>query len=150
MYHRIVRRKIEQGYAQISGRNVEPLLAQFAPDIHFTFAGQHALGADLHSRDGVRQWFQRVAQVFPGLQIRAERIFVSGPPWNTVVTTQFAICDTLPDGSRYENRGVQIARLVWGRVVEDYLTEDTQTLVQTLQRLTQLGNRAADAGPLRG
>ena len=50
------------------------------------------------------------------------------PAQNAVVVTQFTISDTLPDGTLYQNQGVQVARIRWGLVVEDHLIEDTQLL----------------------
>lgn len=132
MYQLIAKQKVRQGFQNISTANYEPLLKQFAPDIHFTFAGNHALAGEFHSRDSVRQWFNRVHRIFPGLQLVPNRIFVSGPPWDMVVTTQWTVSDTLPDGKPYHNRGVQILRIRLGTVVEDHLIEDNQILIAHL------------------
>lgn len=149
MYQWIFRRKIREGFADISRGNFEKLLKQFAPDIRFSFSGDHALAGQFHQRATVKEWFERVHRLFPGLKIEAQNIFVSGFPWNAVIVTQFRICDTLSDGTLYENQGVQVARIRWGRVVEDHLIEDTQYLVTILQKLGQMGNKEALALPLQ-
>lgn len=149
MYHRIVKRIIRKGFSDISHADFEPLLKQFAPDIHFTFAGQHAMGADFHNRNTVREWFHRLHRVFVGFQIEAQEIVVSGFPWNTHAAVRFVVRDTLPDGQPYVNYGTQFVRIVWGRVVEDHLMDDTQLLVETLNCLaSQQGIKEAVALPL--
>jgi ketosteroid isomerase-like protein len=149
MYHRIVRNKLRQGYADISRANFDPVLSQFAPDIHFSFAGVHAIGGDFRRRETVRQWFERIHRLFPGLQLTADDIMVSGPPWNTLIAARFNVEDTLPDGTLYQNKGFQIVRLRWGKIVEDHLIEDTARLCEVLQRLQTLGNDEAAAPPLQ-
>lgn len=149
MYHRIVKRIIRKGFADISRADFDPLLKQFAPNIHFTFAGQHAMSADFHDREAVRQWFNRLHRIFKGFQIEAQNIVVSGFPWNTTAAVQFTVRDTLPDGQPYVNHGTQFVRIVWGRVVEDHLIDDTQLLVETLGCLAaQHGIKEAVAQPL--
>lgn len=147
MYHQIVKRLLKQGFQDISQGNFEKLLENFAADVHFTFTGQSALGANVRTKEGVRQWFQRVHKLFPRLSIQAEQIYVMGFPWNTVATVQFTVRDTLADGTVYENRGVQIVHIVWGKVVKDQLTEDTLYLSQILARLVTLGIPEASAAP---
>ncbi len=149
MYQWIFRRKIREGFEDISRGNFDKLLKQFSPTIAFSFSGGHALAGEFHQRQTVKEWFERVHRIFPGLKIEAQNIFVSGLPWNVVVVTQFRICDQLPDGTLYENKGVQVARIRWGRVVEDHLIEDTQYLAQILERLVSLGVQEAAALPLQ-
>ena len=148
MYQLIAKQKVRQGFKDISAGNFEPLLKQFAPNIHFTFAGNHALAGEFHEREAVREWFNRVHRIFPLLQLVPNRIFVSGPPWDMVLTTQWTVSDTLPDGRPYENHGIQLLRIKMGVVVEDHLIEDNQILVATLDHLAQLGVGEAAKGPL--
>lgn len=150
MYHRIVKGIIRKGFQDISNKDYEPLLKQFAPDIHFTFAGQHAMQADFHRRETVREWFYRLHRIFPGFKIVPRNIVVSGFPWNTTAAVQFTVSDTLPDGSAYINHGTQFVRIVWGRVVEDHLLDDTQLMVETLNCLAEKYGRAeAQNAPLK-
>jgi len=80
MYHTIVKRILQNGYRQISHAEFAPLLRQFAPTIHFTFSGDHALDGDFHQRETVRQWFERIHRLFPDLEITARHMVVSGMP----------------------------------------------------------------------
>jgi ketosteroid isomerase-like protein len=148
MYGIIARRKLRQGFSDISQGKFEPLLRQFAPHIHFTFAGNHALSGDFHDRMLVKRWFDRIHRLFPGLQLVPARIFVTGLPWDMVVTTQFTVSATLPDGTPYRNEGVQVLRIRFGTIVEDHLIEDNQRLLDALQHLARLGIEEASAAPL--
>ncbi|MBZ0293029.1 MAG: nuclear transport factor 2 family protein [Anaerolineae bacterium] len=148
MYQWIAKRQIRKGFAQISAGDFDTVLKLFADDVHFTFAGDHALGADVHQREGACEWFARVGRIFPGLKLEAEQIFVAGPPWDMVITTRFHVHDTLPDQTTYDNHGVQIVRIRLGQVVEDHLLEDTLVLQKVLTYLSALGQTEADAPPL--
>ena len=148
MYKFIVKQLVRRGFQQMSQGNFEEVLKLFQPTIHFVFPGTHALAADLHDVQLVRQWFQRFSRIFPGLQFELQTILVNGWPWNTVVATRFIVRATLKDGRPYRNAGGQFIRIRWGRIVEDYLYEDTQTLANELQREAQQGVEEAKAAPL--
>lgn len=135
----IVKNQVRQGFANLSRGNFNAIVNQMSPDVHFSFAGSHALGGEFHQRTTVHQWFERVHRLFPGLTITSDHIIVSGWPWDIRAVTQFSIQDTLPDGQLYENQGIQILRIRFGKIIEDHLIEDTQRLINTLQYLAELG-----------
>lgn len=149
MYAQIVRRIIRDGFRQLSGGNPQPVLDKFAPDAHFVFLGTHAMGADLRTPDAIRQWFERVLRLFPGIEFEPVVVNVSGMPWNTLVVVQLATRATLPDGRAYRNKGLQMVRLRWGKIVEDLVYEDTHILIDELQNLGQQGVSEALAQPIR-
>jgi ketosteroid isomerase-like protein len=145
MYRLIVKRQIRQGFRRLSAGDYEAVLRQFAPNVHFTFAGNHALSGEHNSVEAVRRWFQRLYRFFPGLRFEIHDVVVNGWPGNTVVATRFSIQASLRDGRLYRNAGMQYAWLRWGRVVEDHIYEDTQTLALELQQMAQQGlSEAAD------
>jgi len=148
MYQRIFKRQITQGFQDISRGNFDVVLNIFAPDVHFTFVGDHAMGGDWRDRKLVRQWFERVHRLFPDLQLTPLHIQVTGWPWDVTAITRFEIRATLPDQSPYRNQGVQILRIRLGKVVEDHLIEDTQLLVAALDQIAQSGNAEARAARL--
>jgi ketosteroid isomerase-like protein len=139
MYHRIVKRQVRRGFQALSAGKYSVVLRQFAPRVHFSFAGEHALSGERHSVEAVREWFQRLYRYFPGLQFEIHDVLVSGWPSNTVVATRFSVRAILPDGRAYRNAGMQYARLRWGRIVEDHIYEDTQTLARELENLARHG-----------
>ena len=148
MYQLIFKQQVTKGFQNISRANFDAVLSLFAPDIHFTFVGNHALGGDWHDRTMAKRWFERVHRLFPDLHLTPKQIQVAGWPWDVTVTTQFAIQATLPDKSPYHNEGVQILRIRWGKIVDDYLIEDTQLLSAALTKIAASGNAEAGEGPL--
>ena len=139
MYHMLVKRQIRRGFRFLSAGDYEAVLRQFASNVRFSFAGNHALSGDRNSVEAVRQWFQHLYRFFPGLRFEIHDVIVQGWPWDTVVATRFSIQAALRDGRQYRNAGMQYARLRWGRVVEDHIYEDTQTLALELQHMAQQG-----------
>ncbi len=148
MYYPIVKRIIRDGFRQFSGGNPEPILSKFASQAHFVFLGDHAMGADLHTQQAIRQWFERILRLFPGIQIEPIEVQVSGMPWDTLVVTHLAIRAKLPDGRAYQNKGLQMLRLRWGRIVEDWVYEDTHVLINELENLARQGVGEALAAPI--
>lgn len=149
MYYRIVRQTIRDGFEQLSRGNPEPILSKFAPDARFIFLGDHAMGANLSEPGAIRQWFERILRLFPGIAIEPREIRVSGLPWDTLVVVKLTIRATLPDGRAYANTGLQMVRLRWGKIVEDVVFEDTHVLIGELERMAQQGVCEAVAQPIR-
>src|SRR5215813_1409147 len=145
MYQWIFKRQIRQGFQNISHARFDEVLKLFSPDIHFTFAGHHAMGGDWHQRELAKRWFERVHRLFPDLIVTSRQIRVTGWPWDITAVTQFDVQATLPDRTPYANQGVQILRVRWGKIVDDYLIEDTQLLVSALERIASCGNAEAMA-----
>jgi hypothetical protein len=148
MYYRIVRQTVEQGFRRLNQGDPETILSKFAPSAQFRFVGDHAMGANLTTPGAIRQWFARILRLFPGIQIVPSRMEVSGMPWNTLVMVQLAINVPMPDGSTYQNTGLQMLRLRWGQVIEDFVCEDTALLVRALQTLSSQGVSEAAAAPI--
>jgi ketosteroid isomerase-like protein len=142
MYKFIVKQIVRRKLARLSAGDYEAVLKQFGPQSRFLFAGDHALGGERHGQDAVRAWFQEMLRLFPGIRIEPRDVIVNGWPWRTTVANHLAISATLADGRVYRNKGMQLLRLRWGRVVEDLIYEDTLKLDAELKRMQQ-----ADAEP---
>jgi ketosteroid isomerase-like protein len=145
MYRMIVRRQVRGAFRSLSRGDAESVLGRFAPSIRFFFSGTHVMGGEREGVEAVRQWFQLVFALFPGIQIEPRTVVVNGWPWNTVVATHFTVRATLRDGRAYRNEGMQLLRLRWGRIVEDRLYEDTQLLDAELNQMADQGVREAVA-----
>jgi ketosteroid isomerase-like protein len=128
MYKLIVRQIVRRKFRRLSAGDYEPIVKQFGPRSRFLFAGDHALGGERHGREGVREWFRQMLALFPGISIEPREVLVNGWPWNTVVATHLFVHAPLPGGHEYDNEGMQLLRLRWGRVVEDLIFEDTAKL----------------------
>jgi ketosteroid isomerase-like protein len=142
MYRFIVKRLVHRTFKRLSGGDCEAVVRQFDPAGIFVFSGSHVLGSERRGPDEVRRWFEQAFGLFPGLQLEPQAVLVNGWPWNTVVATRLAIRATLADGRPYRNEGMQFLRLRWGRIVEDRIYEDTQKLVDELERMEE-GSRWA-------
>ncbi len=139
MYRRFVRRQIRRAYRLINTGQFDNLVAQFAPEALFSFPGDHALGGELRGPDAVRAWFGEVRRLFPDFRLEPRRIIVEGGPLHTRVATWFTVSGTFPDGTLYRNEGAQLLELRRGRVQEDRLFEDTEVVIEALDRLRALG-----------
>jgi ketosteroid isomerase-like protein len=148
MYHQIVQRIVKQGFQELSQGNFEHVVKQFAPDVVFSFMGDHILGGERHGQEEARAWFQKLHRFFPDLTLTPLEIVVVGLPWNTVVHTRFDVTATLPGGVPYKNEGIQVLRLRWGKITEDRIYEDTAKLLKALEYLTQHGKDKAMTKPL--
>ncbi len=144
----IVKRIAQNAFEDLSDRNVEPLIEKSAPDLRHTFAGDHALGGTRHSREAFRAWLERLYRLFPELTFTVRDMMVSGPPWNTRLALSWADRGVAADGADYENEGVHVLRLQWGRLVELEAHPDTQHLERTLDRMAAAGIEEAAADPI--
>lgn len=135
MYHTIVRARVRRLWDRIAETgDFGPAVALAAPGVRFRFVGDSSFGADLRGRDEFARWFARAAETLPGLRLRATEVVVKGWPWNTTVVVRLTVSATLADGSAYTNEGVQWVRIRWGRMVDDYVLEDTARLADALER----------------
>ncbi|MEO8394654.1 MAG: nuclear transport factor 2 family protein [Chloroflexota bacterium] len=148
MYYRIVRQTIEQGFRRFNQGDPDGILSKFAPNAHFRFFGNHAMGANLSNATAIRAWFERILRLFPGIQITPTDLKISGMPWDTLVVAQLAIRATLSDGRPYENTAMQMLRLRWGKVIEDLIYEDTYILINELENMARQGIAEALAQPI--
>ena len=148
MYHAIVKRIARNAFEDLSNRELEPLLERSAPDLQHTFAGDHALGGTRHSREAFRAWMERLYRLFPELTFTIRDMMATGPPWNTRLAITWTDRGVAADGVEYENEGVHILRLKWGRLVELNARLDTQHLERTLDRMAAAGIEEAAADPI--
>lgn len=148
MYHSIVRRRIEGSFAELNQHNPTAVTSQFIPTITHSFAGEHAIGGTRHSAASARKWYERLFRLFPDLRFTVKNIVVAGMPWNTRIAVQFRVDLTPPDGGAYFNDVAQFIRLKWGRITEINLYEDTDKLVNLLNRMAAGGIAEAASTPI--
>jgi ketosteroid isomerase-like protein len=134
MYRMIVASKARATWRRIAAGQLEAASDMAHDDMHFRFVGETPLGADLRGKDAFLAWFRHAAQRLPGLTFQVDDVLVGGWPWNTRVAVRLAISAPLPDGSTYRNQGVQWLRLRWGRMIDDWVLEDTMALQQALDQ----------------
>lgn len=144
MYRTVVKRKVSATFAALSEGNHDALLDQLADGFRYRFLGDNALAGTRSQRQSMTEWFDRVAELFPGLQFACESTNVSGPPWATTVLTHVQI--SAPSG--YSNELFQKIRLRWGKITEITTLEDLDRLGSELRRLEEAGVSSAGATPI--
>jgi ketosteroid isomerase-like protein len=148
MYHAIVKRIARANFLRVNQKDYPAILKGCTPDIHHRFGGNHALGGERHDRQSLGRWFERLGRVSPTLQLTAHDIWVKGPPWDTTVVIRWTGTQDLPDGSAYNNHGVHIVRMRWGKVFEIDANEDSQLVAKGLEIWATQGLTEALADPI--
>jgi hypothetical protein len=82
------------------------------------------------------------------LQLTVHDVWVKGWPWNTIVIMRWSAVQDLPDGSPYNNHGVHIIRMRWGKVFDIDANEDSQLVAHSLQVSATYGVTEALAEPI--
>jgi ketosteroid isomerase-like protein len=141
----VVRRIVEQAYRQANAFDLDPLIGSFAPDAVFEFHGDSPLGGERHGPEAIRAWFEQVRRDFGRLELTAQDVVASGPPWNMRVVVRLTDRYHLISGDTLANHGFQYLRLRWGKVVEDRVLVD----LTIVRRALELVERSA-CGPARG
>jgi ketosteroid isomerase-like protein len=115
---------LRRNLARLNDGDYGPLLRLDAPDVRFRFPGDSSWATELEGREELARWLQRFVDT--GLHICADEVVVQGPPWNMRLCIRGT--DHLDSEGRrvYENRYVIWGHLVWGRLREYEVYEDTQ------------------------
>ena len=125
MYGWLVRSMIRNVLRRRDEGDIGPLLSMCADDVHFVFPGESSWAADIHGKGELEPWLRRFADV--GLRVEVQQIDVTGWPWSTTVFLRFTDHATGPDGNVvYENRGVIVGKIAWGKIKSYEVFEDTQ------------------------
>jgi len=148
VYHRTVRRIARRNFEKVAAKDDGPLLASCAPDVRHRFGGDHALGGVRNGRDALRRWFGRLGRLAPSLRLTVHEVWVTGPPWQTVVVVRWSATQDLPDGSPYLNRGVHVVELRWDTVTSIDANEDSQEVARSLRVWAEAGVEEATAAPI--
>lgn len=148
MYHAIVKRIAVANFHRVNAGDYEGLLASCTPDIHHRFGGEHALGGERHDREALRHWFARLGRLCPDLSLSVRDVWVKGLPHDTTVIIRWTSQATRPDGSRYDNHGVHVVSMRWGKATAIDANEDSQAIAGLLAQLADAGVAEAAAAPI--
>jgi ketosteroid isomerase-like protein len=146
MYRSIVAARTRKVWRQINAGNLDAPVRMAAEDLRFTFVGGTPLGASFVGRDQFREWFQGVFDRFPDVRFEVRDVVVGGSPWRTRVAVRLTITASLADGTPYANQAVQWITLRWGRMIDDWVIEDTLALDDACRRQAAVARRLADIG----
>ena len=148
MYHAIVKRIARKNFERVNQRDFRSLLGDCVPDVHHRFGGRHALGGERHDREALGRWLDRLARLGPGLKLTVHDVWVKGLPHNTTIIVRWSATDTLPDGSPYDNHGVHVVQMRWGKIVAIDANEDSQAVAEALKMRAEHGIEEAAAPPI--
>ncbi len=148
MYHAIIKRIAKKNFERVNQRDFDSLLKDCTPDVHHRFAGTHALGGERHDREALGKWLGRLARMGTKLHLTVRDVWVKGLPHNTIIIVRWTATDELPDGSPYENHGVHLVRMRWGKIVEIDANEDSQAVADSLKMRAAYGIEEASAPPI--
>ena len=144
MYHAIIRAKLRNTFARLNCQDYRAVLEGFTPNFEHTFYGAHALGGIRHSLAATRLWYARLPRVLPDLQFTVKQIVVSGWPWNTQAVVEWTDTGLCLDGHLFNNQGIHVITIHWGKVSAVRIYCDTQVLADCLSRIAAHGiNEAA-------
>jgi ketosteroid isomerase-like protein len=148
MYHAIIRRKLAAVFAQLNRKEYGAILDGFAPQFEHALFGAHALGGVRHGMPATARWYERLPRVLPDLTFEVRDIVVSGWPWNTRAAVEWRDSGACLDGHRFNNQGVHVIRIRWGKVTAVRVYCDTMVLADVLQRNAQGGIAEARLAPI--
>jgi ketosteroid isomerase-like protein len=148
MYHMLVKRIAKKNFERVNEHDYAALLRGCAPDVYHRFGGSHALGGERHDREALRRWLERLSKLGPTLKLSVRDVWVKGWPHHTSVIIRWTASQTLPDGKPYENHGVHVVTMRWGRIVEIDANEDSQIVAQSLKVFAACGIAEALADPI--
>jgi ketosteroid isomerase-like protein len=149
LYRRFVHKKARWIFERFSAGDYETLLAFEAPDLLFEYPGEHSLGSTLVDIDAVRQWYQRFFRFFPDIEFTLRNVLMKGGPWKTTVVVEWDAKATMPDGQAYDNQGIHILVIKWGKATGIRVHLDTQKKAAKLQSLAEHGVEEAAAPPIK-
>ncbi len=142
-YHAGVRRIAKKNFERVNHRDFQSLINDCAPNVVHRFGGSHALGGTRHDRSALGRWLQRLERCGPNMKLTVRDVWVFGLPHDTTIIVRWTNADTLADGSPYQNHGVHVIKMRWGKIVEIDANEDSQAVAEALQ--IQAAHGIADA-----
>lgn len=148
MFHAIVKRIAKKNFERVNQRDFTSLLKDCVPNVYHRFGGNHALGGERHDREAFGRWLGRLERLGPDMNLTVRDVWVKGLPHNTTIIVRWTNTDALPDGSRYENHGVHIVKMRWGKIVEIDANEDSQAVAEALKMRAAYGLEEALAPPI--
>jgi ketosteroid isomerase-like protein len=148
MYHAIVKRIARRNFERVNERDFSSLLKDCSPNVYHRFGGTHALSGERHDREALGRWLDRLARLGPNMKLTVRDVWVKGLPHNTTIIVRWTNADVLPDGSLYNNHGVHIVKMRWGKIVEIDANEDSQAVAEALRMRATFGIEEASAAPI--
>jgi ketosteroid isomerase-like protein len=139
MYHTIVKNIVKKNFERVNQHDYDTLLQDCVPNVKHRFGGNHALGGERNDVQTLRRWFERLGKVLPQLCLTVTDIWVKGWPQHTTIFVRWRASMTLANGEPYENRGVHIIVMKWGKVHSLDVHEDSEAVAKALRKQAEAG-----------
>lgn len=133
-YRWILKTRIIKGFDELNKQNYHYLTNLFADNVTYEFEGEHSLGGTRISKAGVEKWFDRLFRLLPSKFV-INSISVSGPMWNTTAIIEFTDTVTPKFGQSYNNNGIQVVKLSFGKVYKIHTYVNTNKVINALNIL---------------
>jgi hypothetical protein len=116
---------VRSNMSRLSTGDLFPTARLDAEQIRFRFPGSSSWAADTVGKDAHVAWLQRFVDA--GIQIEADEVVVSGPPWRMTVCVRGRSYLRGPAGEAvYDNRYVLWGTIAWARLRNYEVYEDTE------------------------
>ena len=137
----LAKKILTHNLTRLNAGDPRPTLRLDARDVRFRFPGDSSWATELQGKADLERWLRRFVDA--GLQIFADEVVATGPPWKMTLCVRGHIFLRSPEGSAvYENRYVIWGHMAWGLLRDYEVYEDTQ---KTKALDEYLGSRASDA-----
>ena len=125
MFSWLAHRIVSFQMARLRAGDPRSVLLMDAPDVRLDFPGDSSWAPGATGKAEHARWLDRFIRT--GLQIYPDEVILKGFPWRQTMCVRGRDHLRSPDGEIvYENRYVMWGRLVWGRLKEYEVYEDTQ------------------------
>jgi ketosteroid isomerase-like protein len=128
MYSWIVGRALRMLFNRLQAGDVRFIMRTYAPDARLVFPGDSSFAGDHRGKDEIEAWIERFAGLGPRFVIHD--VAVAGPPWHMRVLFRFTDHIPIPGGGQYQNEGMELIRIHWGKVREQFVYVDTQKVAE--------------------
>ena len=146
IYHNYVKKLVRSNFKSIEEHRPEEVMSSISDvTLEHTFAGDNSLSGTRHDKESVLRWFKRVNTVLPDLKFEMTDIQVKGGLANTLVIARWTATCRLLNGEPYENKGVHLITIKWGKAVKFDVYENTKVVSHGLDVQFEAGIKEAKA-----
>jgi ketosteroid isomerase-like protein len=128
MYHAIVRSRLRKGMSRLTRNQFENMLREFPANFELYFPGLPKNKGPRFNLEGTINLYRHIFELYPDLSFEVKDIVVGGWPHDTRANVKWACQATLKGGWVYNNQGIHIFHLRWGKVTGLEIYCDTQSI----------------------
>jgi len=122
------------GIEEMNRRDAKKILSHYVDDAVYIYPGNMSVSGRKQGKKEVEAFFTKYMQQFPQLHFKIKNTYVKNifdPFFCNTVAIEFECKYTNRHGESFENSGVTVCRIKWGRVTQ---MQDYYFNVETLER----------------